>query len=222
MNAKGQQTLWLLAKYKEAESMLVKLFAIRLPVKAVVIILVSSLLSACGFHLREDYLVPDEISDISVTSFDRYSQLTRNLDAQLRLNGINIVSASGSVPNIHLASESVSERTLSLYQNSRAAEKELKYTTTYRVTVPNRGTESYTTTVTRNYLSNSQTALAKSVERDLIEDEMRLQAARQIIRQMARLKAQLDGEQPILGENETVSTTQQPNRLTQPITATNE
>jgi LPS-assembly lipoprotein len=36
------------------------------------------------------------------------------------------------------------------------------------------------------------TALAKSVERDMIEDEMRKLASSQIIRQMARLKANIE------------------------------
>ncbi|MFA0252535.1 LPS assembly lipoprotein LptE, partial [Vibrio sp. 10N.261.45.A4] len=44
------------------------------------------------------------------------------------------------------------------------------------------------------YLDNPLTALAKSVERDMIEDEMRKQAARQIIRQLARLRTDLDND----------------------------
>ncbi|WP_370687739.1 LPS assembly lipoprotein LptE, partial [Vibrio cholerae] len=51
------------------------------------------------------------------------------------------------------------------------------------------GSRTFTTSVTRSYLSNPLTALAKSVERDMIEDEMRKLAASQIVRQMARLKA---------------------------------
>ncbi|MGV2841391.1 luciferase, partial [Vibrio cyclitrophicus] len=41
------------------------------------------------------------------------------------------------------------------------------------------------------YLDNPLTALAKSVERDMIEDEMRKLATSQILRQMARLKANI-------------------------------
>nr|WP_216613300.1 LPS assembly lipoprotein LptE [Vibrio sp. 99-8-1] len=155
-------------------------------------LLTVSALSACGFHLRGNYLVPQEISSISLTSFDQFSQLTRDVDAQLRLNDIELVPPSASIPNLHLVNESVGERTLSLYQNSKAAEIELTYTTSYRVTIPDVGSKTFTTNATRNYLDNPRAALAKSVERDLIVDEMRKQTATQIMRQLARLKAEID------------------------------
>ncbi|WP_407702379.1 LPS-assembly lipoprotein LptE [Vibrio algarum] len=157
-----------------------------------VVVLFSMALSACGFHLRGNYLVPEEISKLSFTSFDKYSQLTRNVEAQLRLNDIEVVPPSPTVPNLHLISESVSESTLSLYQNSTAAEKALTYNTSFRITIPELGTKTYSNTVTRNYLDNPSTALAKSVEKDMIEDEMRIQAASLIMRQMARVKNQIE------------------------------
>lgn len=183
----------MLDKYKsKAESIFVKSINVAFSTRCIVIVLFSSILSACGFHLRGDYLVPEEISSLSLTSFDSYSQLTRNIDAQLRLNEIEVVAPASDVPNLHLINESTTERTLSLYQNATAAEKELTYNASFRVTIPEMGTKTYSTTVTRNYLDNPRTALAKSVEKEMIKDEMRMQAATQIIRQMARLKAELD------------------------------
>ncbi len=159
-----------------------------LTAKFVSIFLLSSLLAGCGFHFRGEYFVPEDIATMSLTSFDQYSTLTRLVDNELQLNGINLVPPSATVPNLHLMSESVGERTLSLYQNSRAAEKELTYRARYRVTVPNQEPRVFSSQVTRSYLDNPLTVLAKSVERDQIEDEMRAQATYQIIRQLARLK----------------------------------
>ncbi|PMH37483.1 luciferase [Vibrio sp. 10N.286.49.B3] len=156
------------------------------------LILAVSLLSGCGFHLRGDYTVPEELQTMSLTSFDQYSQLTRDIKTKLVQINISLVTPAANVPNMHLISETISERTLSLYQNSRVAEKELTYTASYRVTVPNLGSNTFSTRVTRNYLDNPLTALAKSVERDGIEDEMREQAASQMIRQMSRLRADYD------------------------------
>ncbi|MDD9157060.1 LPS assembly lipoprotein LptE [Aliivibrio sp. S4TY2] len=147
------------------------------------------MVSACGFHLRGNYLLPEELHEVSLTSFDQYSDLTRNVQKQLRMNGIRQVAPTTVTPSLNLISESLGERTLSLYQNSRAAEKALTYTVTYSVLIPEHDIKTYTTSVNRNYLDNPLTALAKSVERDMIEDEMRTQAAEQILRQMARLKA---------------------------------
>ncbi|MCG6412924.1 LPS assembly lipoprotein LptE [Vibrio fluvialis] len=159
--------------------------------KLSLVVLTATLLSACGFHLRGDYDVPEELSTMSLTSYDQYSTFTRMVKRQLRMNAINLVQPAEDVPNIHLLSESVSERTLSLYQNTRAAEKELTFRASYRVTIPETGDKRFSTSVTRSYLDNPLTALAKSVERDMIEDEMRKLAASQIVRQMARLKANI-------------------------------
>ena len=71
-----------------------------------------------------------------------------------------------------------------LYQTTRSG-KELTFVASYRVTVPDMGTKNFSTNVTRSYLDNPLTALAKSVERDMIEGEMRKLAATQIVRQMA-------------------------------------
>ncbi len=162
--------------------------------KLSLVFLSATLLSACGFHLRGDYDVPEELSKISITSYDQYSTFTRMVTRQLRMNEIEIVQPAKDIPNVHLISEGTSERTLSLYQTTRAAEKELTLRASYRVTIPELGAETFSTSVTRSYLDNPLTALAKSVERDMMEDEMRKLAATQIVRQMARLKANIEAE----------------------------
>ena len=58
--------------------------------------------------------------------------------------------------------------------------------------IPGFGAIDFTTTVNRNYLDNPLTALAKSVERDVIEDEMRQQAAGQMMRQLGRVRAEYE------------------------------
>ncbi|GAJ72046.1 LPS-assembly lipoprotein RlpB precursor [Vibrio sp. JCM 18904] len=132
---------------------------------------------------------------MSFSSYDEYSELTRYVRSQLELNKVELVQPSSTVPNLHLTEATIDERTLSLYQNSRAAEKELTYVVKYRVTIPGYGSKNFTTTVNRNYLDNPLTALAKSVERDVIEDEMRLQAAKQMMRQLGRIRAEYEAGQ---------------------------
>ena len=172
--------------------------------KVTIVVLTVSLLSACGFHLRGDYSVPEELNKISVTSYDQYSTFTRMMKSQLRINDVEIVPPAENTPNLHIISESVRERTLSLYQNTRAAEKELTFRASYRVTIPDLGAKTFSTSVTRSYLDNPLTALAKSVERDMIEDEMRKLATSQILRQMARLKANIAAGSMNLESLETV------------------
>ncbi|USD64656.1 LPS assembly lipoprotein LptE [Vibrio sp. SCSIO 43136] len=157
-----------------------------------IVLLLSVLTTACGFQLRGTYLLPEEVSDISLTSFDQYGDLTRYVKHELYLNGISTVTPAADIPNLHITTASQSERTLSLYQNSRAAEYELTFVVNYRITVPELGDQSYSTTVNRTYLDNPLTALAKSEEKEMILDEMRRQAARQMMRQMARIRAKLE------------------------------
>ncbi|ANW25001.1 LPS assembly lipoprotein LptE [Vibrio coralliilyticus] len=167
-----------------------RLFSIS-TIKLTSVVLAASLLSACGFHLRGDYSIPEDLDTMSLTSYDQYSTFTRMMKAQLRMSEIEVVPPSDNIPNLHLLSEGVGERTLSLYQNTRAAEIELTFSASYSVSIPDIGIKTFSTSVTRSYLDNPLTALAKSVERDMIEDEMRKLAATQIIRQMARLKADI-------------------------------
>ncbi|WP_418641998.1 LPS assembly lipoprotein LptE [Vibrio chaetopteri] len=155
------------------------------------ILLLSSLLTACGFQLRGEYSVPEDITAISVTSYDKYSKITRLVKEQLRLSQIELVTPNKDVPNIHIIGETITDRTLSLYQNTRAAEKEVVYEVNYRVTVPDLGAKDFTATMTRSYLDNPLSALAKSAERKLIEDEMREFSAQKMMRQMARLKTEI-------------------------------
>tara|TARA_B100001057_G_scaffold498153_2_gene604309 strand:+ start:606 stop:1259 length:654 start_codon:yes stop_codon:yes gene_type:complete len=172
--------------------------------KVTIVVLTVSLLSACGFHLRGDYSVPEELNKISVTSYDQYSTFTRMMKGQLRINDVEIVPPAENTPNLHIISEGVGERTLSLYQSTLAAEKELTFNASYRVTIPELGSKTFSTSVTRSYLDNPLTALAKSVERDMIEDEMRKLATSQILRQMARLKANIAAGSMNLESLETV------------------
>ena len=111
------------------------------------------------------------------------------------------MSPDPETPNLHLDGENTSERTLSLYQNTRTAEKEITYSAQYTVTIPNIGSRSFSTSVTRSYLDNPLSALAKSMEQDKLEDEMRHTAANQIIRQMARLKANIQAGTMQLDKN---------------------
>ncbi|MGR5237422.1 LPS-assembly lipoprotein LptE [Vibrio alfacsensis] len=174
-------------------------------IKLPVVLVLAGLLSACGFHLRGEYSVPEELHTMSFTSYDEYSSLTRYVRAQLELNKVDLVQPSSNIPNLHLIEATMDERTLSLYQNSRAAEKELTYVVKYRVTIPDLGTKNFTTTVNRNYLDNPLTALAKSVEREVIEDEMRQQAASQMMRQLGRVRAEYDTDHVDTNANNTNS-----------------
>ncbi|PSV40503.1 LPS assembly lipoprotein LptE [Photobacterium sp. GB-210] len=155
--------------------------------RLLIITLLALTTASCGFHLRGNYMLPDGIAKLSLTSFDPYGQLTRMVRYQFKLHGISEVAPAKNVPNLNINSESQGERTLSIYQNNGKAEYDLTLTVNYSVTIPNQGQQTYTTKVTRTFLDNPLTALAKSVEQDELVNVMREQAAQQIMRKLARL-----------------------------------
>lgn len=160
--------------------------------RALVVTVVTLTTAACGFSLRDSYNLPEEVTKVSLTSFDPYGELTREMQTQLRFHDIDVVRASPDTTNIHLISESDRKSTLSLYQNSRVAEKEFRYQASYRVTVPEKGSYVFSTSVSRNFLDNPLTALAKSVEQDKLIEEMRVEATRQIMRQLSRMTSHIE------------------------------
>ncbi|MGL4827031.1 MAG: LPS assembly lipoprotein LptE [Vibrionaceae bacterium] len=164
------------------------------------------LIGGCGFNLRGSYNLPDEIKTLSITSFDEFGPLRREMKKQLQLHDIKVVAPAKESANLHFRSESYGESTLSLYQNSRAAQKQILYTARYSVSVPQKGSYEFSTSVSRTYLDNPLTALAKSVEEEVLAKEMRIEATKQIMRQLARLTANIEEferqqmEQKILDE----------------------
>ncbi len=157
------------------------------------LIAVASLATAsCGFHFRQSYNLPQEIQSMSVTSFDPYGNLKREMIYQLKLHDIKIVPNDETSANLHLKGESYGESTLSLYQNSRVAEKQFNYSVSYSVTLAQQGSYNFSTSLSRTYLDNPLTALAKSIEEEMLAQEMRIEATKQIIRQLARLNVHVE------------------------------
>lgn len=74
-------------------------------IKLPVVLVLAGLLSACGFHLRGEYSVPEELHTMSFSSYDEYSKLTRYVRSQLQLNKVDLVQPSSSVPNLHLSKQ---------------------------------------------------------------------------------------------------------------------
>lgn len=160
--------------------------------QVLLVVVVAFATASCGFHLRGSYNLPDDIKQISVTSFDIYGRLTREMKTQLRLHHLDIVKPNENISNLHINNESFGESTLSLYQNSRVAEKQFSYTVNYSVMVPSKGRYNFSISLSRTYLDNPLTALAKSVEEEMLAQEMRVEASKQIMRQLARLTVHIE------------------------------
>lgn len=155
-----------------------------------------SSLSACGFHLRGDYLLSDELQTLYVSSSDVHGELTRLVKQHLSRNQVKVLKQRNTqAPELRIISDKLERRTLSVFQNGQVAEYELIYAVHYQLRFPskNEGEESeepkdFRFELYRDYQDDPNLALAKSRELSLLLSEMRQSAADKILRDMARIQ----------------------------------
>jgi LPS-assembly lipoprotein len=151
-----------------------------------VLLLVTLLLSSCGFQLRGQ--LPLAKYPAIHLQGDKHSQLLTELSMQLSRNDVQLLAqSSANVPQITLDRDSLQRRTLSLFPNGQVAEYELIYTVNYQLQLPNQEPIPYKIELFRDYQDDPNRALAKARELDLLLSELRSQAVARIIRQLGRL-----------------------------------
>ncbi|OCG22120.1 MULTISPECIES: LPS assembly lipoprotein LptE [unclassified Gilliamella] len=153
---------------------------------ALIMLLTISSLTGCGFHLQHDTEVPERFKTMSYISYDPYGRLSRNIKELLHDNKVTLTdnNTAGPVPTLRMLSENLSHNTISIYQDGKAAEYQLVLTVEAQVVIADQHTYPISVRVFRTFFDNPSEALAKTVEQDLIENEMFKQAARQVIRKL--------------------------------------
>lgn len=156
-------------------------------IKAVFSVMLSvALLTGCGFKMRGDYLIPEQLHVLYVSSQDPHGELTRLVKENLSLYDVKIVtSRTTAVPELRILKDTLDRRTLSLFENGQVAEYELTYTVRYEVRFDDQDKQSFDFDVSRNYQDNPDRALAKTRELNLLRREMRIEAAALILRNLA-------------------------------------
>lgn len=164
--------------------------ALHLTFKKIVISLVTiSLLTACGFQLRGNYLLDDELKTLYVSSSDLYGELTRLVTLNLTRNQIKVLKqATDNAPELRILSDNLDRRTLSLFASGQVAEYELIYSVQYQVRFKGEDAEQFSFELYRDYQDDPNLALAKSRELSLLLSEMRVSAADKILRDLARIQ----------------------------------
>lgn len=152
------------------------------------ILVATTLLSACGFQLRGNYLLPQELQTLYLSSTDTHGELTRLVKQNLLVNDIEVLKQyRNDVPELRILNDSLDRRTLSLFENGQVAEYELTYTVRYEIRMQGKENQDFKFEIYRNYQDNPDQALAKSRELTLLRKEMRIEAADRILRNMASI-----------------------------------
>ncbi|MEP0356316.1 MAG: LPS assembly lipoprotein LptE [Paraglaciecola sp.] len=157
------------------------------------LVLTTMLLTGCGFKLRGDYNLPSEIKQLELTAEQKNTPLFRILRKQLEGFNIEVFDSAQKTNNpdydidakVYLKSDQLERRLLSLFSTGQVAEYELVYTVRYLIQLPDEDPQAIEFDITREYQDDPDAVLAKSRELDLIQAEMRQDAALRIISQLA-------------------------------------
>lgn len=151
------------------------------------------LTAGCGYHLRGTTKVPNELKNLTLNSYDPYGPLTRAIRAELRLSDVTVVEdtdpVSKTLPSLRIVSSSESQETVSVFQDGKTAEYQMVLNVHASVLTPGKDYYPIDVNVFRSFFDNPLTALAKDAEGDMIRQEMRQQAAQQLVRKLLAVHA---------------------------------
>ena len=160
----------------------------------IVILLMSLLISSCGFQLRgygESATLPEFLQTLELNSPDPGNGVTRQLRNQLRSSDVTIIEESqDDIYQLTIGQERTQERVISLNSSARAGEYALSLSVTVQLQLgatTQLGPE--TISIERMYLADPNNAVAKTEEAELIMEEMQRDLASQIINRLQSLDA---------------------------------
>lgn len=141
--------------------------------------------AGCGFRLQGTTQVPEELRTLQLSTSDPYGPLARAVREQLRLSNVKIVEhGRADIPVLKITGSSENTETVSIYQDGKAAEKQLNFYLNAQVIMPDGAVYPLQSRVERAFFDNPLEALAKDAENDLVKQEMREQAARVLVRKL--------------------------------------
>jgi LPS-assembly lipoprotein len=150
--------------------------------KKAVILSLTLLLSACGFHLRGAFQLPDNMKSVFVEGgsgalLEQFKQVMKASSAKLSdtRQGAGIV--------IKIANEDFNRRVLSLSSRGKSNEFELEYRLDYEFANAKDALlmERQSVEIRREYYNDQQFVIAKDNEETVIRNEMYQQAVHTIV-----------------------------------------
>lgn len=145
-------------------------------------------LAGCGFTLRGSVDLPAALQTLQLESPNPDSEIVREVRRMLRNNDVALVeTGTDATWRLGVGLEANSERVVSVNANARAGEYEITMSVAAQL---RRGTQTIgpeTLSVSRVYLADPESAVAKNEEAELIRSELRRELAQQILRRLQSL-----------------------------------
>lgn len=156
--------------------------------KLITLLLCTTLVTACGWHLRGSLLLPENLQSLHISATDSHGRLATDLKKMIAGYDIKLVDNSNEAQfSLAILGEREERRTVSVGNDALAAEYELTLNADYaiygakgEVLVPKA-----TATVIRSYDHDRNDVLSTGEEERLIREEMRIDLIQQIIRRLS-------------------------------------
>ncbi|MCK5360322.1 MAG: hypothetical protein KAJ95_06825 [Gammaproteobacteria bacterium] len=156
---------------------------------ALISLLVASLVSGCGFHLRGKIILPDSLHTVAITSPD--VKLRDALVDSLEANNVIIVnSPTADSAQIEVSKADFGREVRTIDERGKSTGYVLILRANYKV-LDSAGKELIkpsTASARRDYDFDDQQLLSATREEELLRDEMRQDVAQSILRKMSRIR----------------------------------
>ena len=151
------------------------------------LIIVSLLVTGCGFHPRG----MSEVTFKTISIQGNSLSMSRELRQTLKSNGIRVIENTEDAALLfELINESNEKRILSLSGGGTVREFELVYKVSFRTRLPNNPlwSEAQTVQSRRNFSYNDKALLAKLDEENKLNADMHSEVVREIMRRLSAIK----------------------------------
>ncbi len=154
----------------------------------IVFISLFLILSSCGYHLRGNISLPENLQNIYIQDEGNH-EISRLLKQRLLENKVTVVDSAASAQSIIAVYASNTERRAIAVRGKEVKEYEIRLMTTFTVHEPDgtqRG-ETQTISTSRRYSFNNDQVLGASNEEQILIKEMHEDVVVQILRRIPKL-----------------------------------
>lgn len=153
------------------------------------IIILGALLlgvSACGFHPRGNFAIPESVGSIQVTNTDVYSALTDGLQSTVNRANSNKSGSSATQATLKIHSEKWTTMPLAIDELAQVREYITRYRVDFDLTAADGSVllEKQPIELSREYTYDINVAVGNPAEQDVIQRELRRDMQAAIIRRM--------------------------------------
>lgn len=151
------------------------------------LLLACLLLAACGFRLREDVRLPDNLKTLRLAQVDPYSALARELQAALERAGAQVVE-DPALPASVLRVDRLEERRSPLTVDAAGRAQEFEMVLSAEVSLADAAgayvMSPQTIELRRDYLFDTAQAQGTSNEEELMREELQRELVQAILRRI--------------------------------------